>query len=288
MVFTSDRGLAGALQRRDHHVDLLTDVVPLGLTLGDVRFLLQRRFSAAPGRSRHDRGRRSPHPRHGGRKWPLEARRPAPPCRRTAARAPSAFYGCGRVARRWMRRSPSLPAHRRAYPSRPRCAVFLDALAGGDDRAQTRHLSFALSICFPLLRRSRLRISSASSEWIALVKRTCWSAIISPSETITRRVGAAPPPSDGTGLIGPKFRPDGGPEQAFEVIGCPSACSGDKRHKPRRCQGLFVSCHWLSSARATGLEPATTGSTVRYSNQLSYAPENIRCKKRLPQSSHSI
>jgi hypothetical protein len=25
-------------------------------------------------------------------------------------------------------------------------------------------------------------------------------------------------------------------------------------------------------ARATGLEPATTGSTVRYSNQLSYAP----------------
>jgi hypothetical protein len=28
----------------------------------------------------------------------------------------------------------------------------------------------------------------------------------------------------------------------------------------------------FSSARATGLEPATTGSTVRYSNQLSYAP----------------
>src|SRR5581483_4257117 len=28
----------------------------------------------------------------------------------------------------------------------------------------------------------------------------------------------------------------------------------------------------LSSASATGLEPATTGSTVRYSNQLSYAP----------------
>ena len=26
-------------------------------------------------------------------------------------------------------------------------------------------------------------------------------------------------------------------------------------------------------ARATGLEPATTGSTVQYSNQLSYAPE---------------
>ncbi len=28
----------------------------------------------------------------------------------------------------------------------------------------------------------------------------------------------------------------------------------------------------LFQARATGLEPATTGSTVRYSNQLSYAP----------------
>src|SRR5262245_53592510 len=28
----------------------------------------------------------------------------------------------------------------------------------------------------------------------------------------------------------------------------------------------------LPLARATGLEPATTGSTVRYSNQLSYAP----------------
>jgi hypothetical protein len=28
----------------------------------------------------------------------------------------------------------------------------------------------------------------------------------------------------------------------------------------------------LRQARATGIEPATTGSTVRYSNQLSYAP----------------
>ena len=28
-------------------------------------------------------------------------------------------------------------------------------------------------------------------------------------------------------------------------------------------------------ARATGLEPATTGSTVRYSNQLSYAPKRF-------------
>src|SRR5262249_3367762 len=31
-------------------------------------------------------------------------------------------------------------------------------------------------------------------------------------------------------------------------------------------------------ARATGLEPATTGSTVRYSNQLSYAPKVLFCK----------
>ena len=29
------------------------------------------------------------------------------------------------------------------------------------------------------------------------------------------------------------------------------------------------------SARATGVEPATTGSTVRYSNQLSYAPKSF-------------
>jgi hypothetical protein len=32
-------------------------------------------------------------------------------------------------------------------------------------------------------------------------------------------------------------------------------------------------CGHFSLARATGLEPATTGSTVRYSNQLSYAPK---------------
>ena len=34
-----------------------------------------------------------------------------------------------------------------------------------------------------------------------------------------------------------------------------------------------LSCGYFYSARATGLEPATTGSTVRYSNQLSYAPK---------------
>src|SRR5437773_4913221 len=32
-------------------------------------------------------------------------------------------------------------------------------------------------------------------------------------------------------------------------------------------------CGYFCLARATGLEPATTGSTVRYSNQLSYAPK---------------
>ena len=32
-------------------------------------------------------------------------------------------------------------------------------------------------------------------------------------------------------------------------------------------------CSYFCLARATGLEPATTGSTVRYSNQLSYAPK---------------
>ena len=33
-----------------------------------------------------------------------------------------------------------------------------------------------------------------------------------------------------------------------------------------------LTCGYSCLARATGLEPATTGSTVRYSNQLSYAP----------------
>lgn len=35
-------------------------------------------------------------------------------------------------------------------------------------------------------------------------------------------------------------------------------------------------------ARATGLEPATTGSTVRYSNQLSYAPKEISTVSAVP------
>src|SRR5262249_58763656 len=33
-----------------------------------------------------------------------------------------------------------------------------------------------------------------------------------------------------------------------------------------------LTCGHFCLARATGLEPATTGSTVRYSNQMSYAP----------------
>ena len=33
---------------------------------------------------------------------------------------------------------------------------------------------------------------------------------------------------------------------------------------------------YLRLARATGIEPATTGSTIRYSNQLSYAPQKNR------------
>src|SRR5262249_30976864 len=45
-------------------------------------------------------------------------------------------------------------------------------------------------------------------------------------------------------------------------------------HFPPR-EGTLKSCvrQILCLARATGLEPATTGSTVRYSNQLSYAPK---------------
>ncbi len=40
---------------------------------------------------------------------------------------------------------------------------------------------------------------------------------------------------------------------------------------PRRARIVVTCCP--VRARATGLEPATTGSTVRYSNQLSYAPK---------------
>src|SRR6266545_4361669 len=49
-----------------------------------------------------------------------------------------------------------------------------------------------------------------------------------------------------------------------------------KSETPCRTRGLTLPvglCRLLTLARATGLEPATTGSTVRYSNQLSYAPK---------------
>src|SRR4029077_5471975 len=45
-----------------------------------------------------------------------------------------------------------------------------------------------------------------------------------------------------------------------------SANSQNSRSRKSLTCGYF-------QARATGLEPATTGSTVRYSNQLSYAPK---------------
>ena len=45
-----------------------------------------------------------------------------------------------------------------------------------------------------------------------------------------------------------------------------------RKQKPlKNLRGVRVLQGFLT-ARATGLEPATTGSTVRYSNQLSYAP----------------
>ena len=40
-------------------------------------------------------------------------------------------------------------------------------------------------------------------------------------------------------------------------------------------QSLTPSPPKAGPARATGIEPATTGSTVRYSNQLSYAPKSF-------------
>lgn len=43
------------------------------------------------------------------------------------------------------------------------------------------------------------------------------------------------------------------------------------RPENNKSRNLLRLLHLL--ARATGLEPATTGSTVRYSNQLSYAPK---------------
>ena len=51
--------------------------------------------------------------------------------------------------------------------------------------------------------------------------------------------------------------------------------AGSDSQKPRKKSGPALEStgpHRSASARATGFEPATTGATVRYSNQLSYAP----------------
>src|SRR5262249_38515165 len=49
-----------------------------------------------------------------------------------------------------------------------------------------------------------------------------------------------------------------------------------RTRNPWKRQGPALFCtgpHRIAQARTTGLEPATTGSTVRYSNQLSYVPK---------------
>src|SRR5688572_15656462 len=51
-------------------------------------------------------------------------------------------------------------------------------------------------------------------------------------------------------------------------------CSGARPPDLRRVTQVPRSARF-ASASATGLEPATTGSTVRYSNQLSYAPVGV-------------
>ncbi len=58
---------------------------------------------------------------------------------------------------------------------------------------------------------------------------------------------------------------------AFIVASCVVTCvvQAPEYHSAKRKTRFSAEF----SARATGLEPATTGSTVRYSIQLSYAPE---------------
>src|SRR5262245_26096697 len=46
-------------------------------------------------------------------------------------------------------------------------------------------------------------------------------------------------------------------------------------HLENRSSRKSLTRGYFCLARATGLEPATTGSTVRYSNQLSYAPKYL-------------
>ena len=84
---------------------------------------------------------------------------------------------------------------------------------------------------------------------------------------------------------GPVFMRMVAPTSGFSCL--PMSVSGQegelsegkkKRPNPNESKGLgeFVrSCPELSQARPTGLEPATTGSTVQYSNQLSYGPSKL-------------
>src|SRR6266852_1754914 len=61
-------------------------------------------------------------------------------------------------------------------------------------------------------------------------------------------------------LCHPRFAP-----KLSQILKAPSQPENTESRKSLTCGSLRL-------ARATGLEPATTGSTVRYSNQLSYAP----------------
>ena len=49
-------------------------------------------------------------------------------------------------------------------------------------------------------------------------------------------------------------------------------CGGSPLQLIQPMQKPRTKVRGFAKARATGLEPATTGSTIRYSNQLSYAP----------------
>src|SRR5262249_43823297 len=91
-------------------------------------------------------------------------------------------------------------------------------------------------------------------------------------------------PRDGTWNRGANSRP----EYARPSRSCQPTRTGEnlalgrvevmKRKALEKAQGTHhFQC--LVLARATGLEPATTGSTVRYSNQLSYAPSKPRSSR---------
>ena len=59
------------------------------------------------------------------------------------------------------------------------------------------------------------------------------------------------------------------PVQRYQIVTKPHCLLNNSTNDSSR---KFFACGYFCLARATGLEPATTGSTVRYSNQLSYAP----------------